>query len=169
MLNENHVHYHVCVQKSGECIFVPSGWYHQVENLDDTISINHNWLNGCNVMEIWKKLWQYYGKVCKEIDDCRDMDDFEQHCQLMLKATHGMNFNGFLALLQVIVKNRLKCLSASEGIAIINGFAYGKEHCRFDLNAILCVLHQIKINCDKLSDIVEMCLKLETIINHNSE
>ena len=25
-------------------LFVPSAWYHQVENLEDTISINHNWL-----------------------------------------------------------------------------------------------------------------------------
>jgi hypothetical protein len=29
-------------QLTGELIFVPSGWYHQVENLDETISINHN-------------------------------------------------------------------------------------------------------------------------------
>ena len=31
------------VQEAGETIFVPSGWYHQVTNLVDTVSINHNW------------------------------------------------------------------------------------------------------------------------------
>ena len=30
-------------------MFVPSGWYHEVYNMQDTISINHNWLNCCNL------------------------------------------------------------------------------------------------------------------------
>ena len=33
------------IQKSNEALFVPSGWIHQVENLEDTISVNHNWIN----------------------------------------------------------------------------------------------------------------------------
>ena len=37
------------IQETGEMVFVPSGWYHQVHNLEDTISINHNWFNGCNI------------------------------------------------------------------------------------------------------------------------
>lgn len=35
------------IQRSGEAIFVPSGWHHSVENLDPTLSINHNWFNAC--------------------------------------------------------------------------------------------------------------------------
>lgn len=38
-----------CTQEAGEIIFVPSGWYHQVHNLEDTISINHNWFNAYNL------------------------------------------------------------------------------------------------------------------------
>ena len=34
----------IAVQEEGETIFVPSGWFHQVFNLEDTISINHNWV-----------------------------------------------------------------------------------------------------------------------------
>ena len=37
------------IQRSGEAIFVPSGWHHCVENLEDTLSINHNWINACNL------------------------------------------------------------------------------------------------------------------------
>eukprot|EP01043_Picozoa_sp_COSAG02_P042511 COSAG02_NODE_3621_length_6458_cov_23.823243_2_plen_459_part_00 len=37
------------IQQSGEAIFVPSGWHHSVENLEDTLSINHNWINACNL------------------------------------------------------------------------------------------------------------------------
>ena len=40
------------IQESGEIVFVPSGWFHQVHNLEDTISINHNWFNGANVKKI---------------------------------------------------------------------------------------------------------------------
>ncbi|GMI13499.1 hypothetical protein TrLO_g4216 [Triparma laevis f. longispina] len=43
-------------QLKGETIFVPSGWHHTVENLEDTFSINHNWLNGFNLEGSWKKL-----------------------------------------------------------------------------------------------------------------
>ena len=40
------------IQNSGETVFVPSGWHHQVYNLVDTISINHNWFNGCNILTV---------------------------------------------------------------------------------------------------------------------
>ena len=44
------------VQYPGETIFVPAGWYHTVENLQDTLSINHNWINGTNIYWSWQKL-----------------------------------------------------------------------------------------------------------------
>lgn len=43
-------------QEAGETIFVPSKWYHTVENLEDTLSINHNWLNGANIGHSWDRL-----------------------------------------------------------------------------------------------------------------
>ena len=33
-------------QSAGECLFVPSEWHHFVLNLNDTLSVNHNWFNG---------------------------------------------------------------------------------------------------------------------------
>ena len=44
------------IQEVGEIIFVPSGWFHQVRNIEDTISINHNWFNGSNIMFVAKAL-----------------------------------------------------------------------------------------------------------------
>ena len=44
------------IQETGDVIFVPSGWHHQVLNLEDTISINHNWFNGANVGKIFDEL-----------------------------------------------------------------------------------------------------------------
>ncbi|KAF2364710.1 JmjC domain [Trinorchestia longiramus] len=44
------------VQEAGQTIFVPSGWHHQVHNLEDTLSINHNWINATNIMAVWEQL-----------------------------------------------------------------------------------------------------------------
>jgi hypothetical protein len=46
----------VIVQEAGETIFVPSKWYHTVENLEDTLSVNHNWLNRFCIKNSWEKL-----------------------------------------------------------------------------------------------------------------
>ena len=51
------------IQETGDVIFVPSGWHHQVLNLEDTFSINHNWFNGANVGKIFDELK-------KGIQDC---------------------------------------------------------------------------------------------------
>ncbi|CAM0881308.1 unnamed protein product [Alopecurus aequalis] len=85
-----------CIQEQNEIIFVPSGWYHQVHNLEDTISINHNWFNSYNLHWVWNLLHEDY-KVAKEyIEDIRDIcDDFEALCQRNLAANTGMNFYDF--------------------------------------------------------------------------
>ncbi|KAL6608095.1 hypothetical protein ACP70R_041158 [Stipagrostis hirtigluma subsp. patula] len=85
-----------CIQEQNEIIFVPSGWYHQVHNLKDTISINHNWFNAYNLQWVWNLLYEDY-KVAKEyIEDIRDIcDDFEGLCQRNLAANTGMNFYDF--------------------------------------------------------------------------
>lgn len=41
------------IQDAGDTIFVPSNWYHTVENIADTLSINHNWFNGANLRQCW--------------------------------------------------------------------------------------------------------------------
>ncbi|GJN18684.1 hypothetical protein PR202_gb05872 [Eleusine coracana subsp. coracana] len=85
-----------CIQEQNEVIFVPSGWYHQVHNLEDTISINHNWFNAYNLHWVWNLLYDDY-KVAREyIEDIRDIcDDFEGLCQRNLAANTGMNFYDF--------------------------------------------------------------------------
>lgn len=95
------------VQQPGEVIFVPSRWYHQVHNLEDTISINHNWFNAFNVNVIWQSMKEALAKVQEEIEDCKDMDGWDDQCQLILKSTFGMDFNEFGLLLRVIASSRL--------------------------------------------------------------
>jgi len=61
----------VCVQASGEALFVPSGWHHTVDNLEDTASINHNWLNGNCVRHSWGFMRATFERAVSLIADCR--------------------------------------------------------------------------------------------------
>jgi len=63
----------VVVQKQEETIFVPSGWYHQVENLTDCISINHNWANGNSLLNMYSAMCQEVADVEDALSDVRDM------------------------------------------------------------------------------------------------
>ncbi|XP_071490381.1 2-oxoglutarate and iron-dependent oxygenase JMJD4-like [Diadema antillarum] len=99
------------IQEAGQVIFVPSGWHHQVFNLEDTISINHNWLNGCNIDITWRFLQDELRAVQKSIEDCRDMDGWEEQCQLIMKASTGMDYPEFFNFLHLVASNRLSMLS----------------------------------------------------------
>uniref|UniRef100_A0A0A0LNV5 JmjC domain-containing protein n=2 Tax=Cucumis sativus TaxID=3659 RepID=A0A0A0LNV5_CUCSA len=89
-----------CIQEQNEIIFVPSGWYHQVHNLDDTVSINHNWFNSYNLCWVLDLMLRDYNEAKEYIEDIRDIcDDFEGLCQRNLAANTGMNFYDFFIFL----------------------------------------------------------------------
>jgi len=43
-------------QKPGEIIFVPSGWWHQVLNVTDTVAVTQNVCNASNLKLVWHDL-----------------------------------------------------------------------------------------------------------------
>ncbi len=103
------------IQNSGEILFVPSGWHHQVYNTQDTISINHNWLNGCNILLSWQFLKSSLKEVEREISDVRDMDGWHKQCQIILKTSSGIDYSEFYSFLHTIAARRLTFLSSNEG------------------------------------------------------
>ena len=128
------------IQKQGEIIFIPSGWHHQVWNLEDTISINHNWINGCNVLDVWRGLKKELSSVMEEVSDCKDMNNWGEHCQLILKSTYGMDYDQFLDFIIFIAKQRLNTISKTDEVRSFNKYTFGMNHCIFDLNSIRLVL-----------------------------
>lgn len=136
---KNTKHFEV-IQNPGEAIFVPSNWHHQVWNLDDTISVNHNWFNGCNIFLVWQTLFDNFEKVVKEISDCIDMENFDEHCQVMLKASFGMNFKDLLDLLEHISDKRIKLLNNEKSFKFFKDFDLNRNHLKFDLKSIEIVL-----------------------------
>ncbi|XP_063236248.1 2-oxoglutarate and iron-dependent oxygenase JMJD4 isoform X2 [Bacillus rossius redtenbacheri] len=135
--------YYEVEQKSGEAIFVPSGWHHQVWNLEDTISINHNWVNGCNIDSMWKSLKNNLAAVKKEVEDCKEMDGWEEHCQVMLRATYGINYREFFSFLHFIAKERLRFIEEDKQISLFGDWLLGKHHAVFDLKQLKKVLDML--------------------------
>lgn len=97
------------VQDAGQAIFVPSGWIHQVLNTKDTISINHNWFNACNINFIYKSMQDALMKVQNELEDLKkekDITSWNEECQTLLRLHHGLNKADFCDILQMVI-NRL--------------------------------------------------------------
>lgn len=59
------------VQEAGDVLFVPSGWHHSVCNEVDTLSINHNWINGHNLQHSWALLKHEHDLATQNLEDCR--------------------------------------------------------------------------------------------------
>ena len=150
--------YFEVVQGPGEVIFVPSGWYHQVLNMTDTLSINHNWFNATNIQYIWNQLRCELQNVKKEISDCFEVNDEEWKttCQKVLLASHGMNYSTFIDLLQVILTNRVKSQTN-----------LGPNHLKYDLNKVINVLENMtNVTDDLLHSDME---KIKVLLNKTSD
>lgn len=106
------------VQESGDAIFVPSGWYHQVTNLEDTMSINHNWFNGYNVVELWRFFQREYAAVKAELEDLKELGldgkEFRDQCQIVMNANTGINYIEFQDLLTAKERDLVAQLAAPE-------------------------------------------------------
>ncbi|KAJ2652741.1 hypothetical protein IWW40_000852 [Coemansia sp. RSA 1250] len=92
------------IQREGETVFVPSGWWHQVENIGNTISINHNWANEFNLRFLYERLASDMEAVQYALRDVCDMDGFEEHAQLVLRADSGIDYRGFFSFVNYMAQ-----------------------------------------------------------------
>ncbi|XP_063376463.1 2-oxoglutarate and iron-dependent oxygenase JMJD4 [Cydia fagiglandana] len=132
---ENVAHFKV-IQEKGDAIFLPSGWHHEVSNELDTISINQNWINACNIEEVWKALEKCLSSVEDEIKEFQSTPEFVSQCQLILKSMFGMDFEYFINFICYIAKKRLGELEGNSCI-VFNKYVLGKNHIMFDLKKLL--------------------------------
>ncbi|KAJ2900389.1 hypothetical protein IWW38_000556 [Coemansia aciculifera] len=126
------------VQGPGETMFVPAGWWHQVRNLEDTISINHNWANEFNLQAMYERLRHDLEDVRRALSDVTAMDGFEDHVQVVLKANSGMDFDGFFAFVEYTAKRYL-----TGSLSAVDSYFTEPESVRRALNRIDNVLMQL--------------------------
>ncbi|KAI8983023.1 hypothetical protein BDB01DRAFT_792083 [Pilobolus umbonatus] len=99
----------VLYQRDGETLFVPSGWYHQVENIGSTLSINHNWSNACNLDHLFLSLQTDLSDVREAISDLVNVmspEEYLNECQKLLLVHSGWDWKIFLKIL-LCIGNRL--------------------------------------------------------------
>ncbi|VDM97767.1 unnamed protein product [Thelazia callipaeda] len=97
------------VQEEGEIFFVPSNWYHQVHNLEDTISINHNFINASNVGLVVELITERLKDVDRELTDCKDYFssiEYNRYCEQILSADIRVNLATLSSLLHLISNDR---------------------------------------------------------------
>ena len=118
----------------------------KVTNLEDTISINHNWFNGGNVATVWSELGKARTAVQKELEDVRagsTVGEWNATCESVLRASHGMNVADFSDLLYRIGRKRLEILSPNrasvaggDGAGALDGWKLGRRHAAFDADRV---------------------------------
>jgi len=135
------------VQSSGEALFVPSGWAHQVYNETDCLSINHNWLNACNVHYVWQFLCNDLRLVEDEIADCRAAEDWPEQCQVLLRLNSGLDLLQFSELLLVALRARLPLLAdADRPLELRYGALFATIQCLEIAKSLLCESYMIGLH-----------------------
>lgn len=108
-------------------------------------------------MNVWCALKSELRSVMKEVDDCKDMKNWNEHCQLMLKTSYGMDYKQFFELISFIAKNRLHAMIKKSQVVSFNKYCFGRNHCLFDLQALKNVLENIIADARDLSVYDLMC------------
>lgn len=95
----------VLEQNTGECVFVPAGWKHQVINLEETISINHNWITTANLDLVWECLCSEIEAIDAELDKWNGVvrinseeKDWQAH-ESMLRGCAGLDATAFCLMI----------------------------------------------------------------------
>ncbi|XGW16474.1 hypothetical protein V3C99_001716 [Haemonchus contortus] len=99
----------VLVQQPGEIVFVPTNWYHQVHNLEDAISINHNWLNASNIFLVYKFLRHHLKLVKDEIGHLANLfskREMAEQEQFVLGTDARLNMPRLRRLLEMVISDR---------------------------------------------------------------
>ncbi len=94
------------IQNQGEMMYVPSGWRHKVENLEETISVNHNWVMICALDRVFECLKSEIVAIEEELTQWGLMNDENMKaCELdrtredMLRGCIGMDVSTFAVLI----------------------------------------------------------------------
>ncbi|VDM46677.1 unnamed protein product [Toxocara canis] len=135
------------VQLPGQIVFVPSNWYHQVHNLEDAISINHNFINASNVDVVLRLVFDRLIDVRNEIADVKDIftkTEFDEECQKILKADIRINFDLLHRLLQLVIKDRS---SQTDQCWICAKHGVNLFECKKDDECLKQIVRSVEENC----------------------
>jgi hypothetical protein len=79
------------------------------------------------------------------------MEGWDEHCQLLLQAMCGMNYEEFFSFLTFIGKRRLDSLRENELILLFGNWQLGRNHILFDLKQLKTILITFIKDTDTIS------------------
>jgi hypothetical protein len=85
----------VLIQNAGETVLVPSTWSHSVENLSETLSINHNWITTANIDQTWECLTKEMTWVDAQLKKWDNNSSWDAK-EFMLRGCAGLDVTAFL-------------------------------------------------------------------------
>lgn len=130
------------MQQAGETLFVPSNWFHTVENTQDTLSINHNWVNRANILLVWQH-------VESELRNYRTNHVVGPGIDLSYKSTNGETIN---PMTRTASANRSQIdddlhllwhVLSTKAMSILDHSHILDANAISDLETILCILDKI--------------------------
>jgi hypothetical protein len=115
------------VQLPGEALFVPSGHWHTVDNLDDCVSINHNWVSRQAAFATWAHLREERAGAAAAIADCAPLCgafELEWLAQRNAALNCALSYASFGAMLRCAADDASTALAAGGGRPL-GGFPAG--------------------------------------------
>lgn len=119
---------------------------------------------------MWSSIKENLVKVKKEIQDCRSMDGWDDHCQLMLRALYGMNYSDFYDFISYITKRRMNCLTDDKkALTVFGDWLIGPNYLTYDLKQLLKILGEISLDSDFAmlpihENVKNLCVMLENFL-----
>lgn len=105
------------LQEAGQAMFVPCTWQHEVLNLEETISINHNWITVANIDKTFDCLLVELSEIHNELKEwgiCESSDNFLEASESMLRGCVGLNITSFFLALLWRLSNLLNTISEEQ-------------------------------------------------------
>jgi hypothetical protein len=136
-------------QETGQAIFVPATWQHEVINLEETVSLNHNWISTSNLDLSWECLLIEIDAIQTELKGwwsdemiINNRRDFVETCENMLRGCVGLDVTSFFLM---TLSHLLETLLQSCGTANDEALAppYQTKQKKFDMFRLLSVLQSI--------------------------
>ena len=93
---------------------------------------------------MWNSIQDHFREVQKEIEDCHDMENWDEHCQLILKTSYGLNYSGFCNFLIFIARRRLNSLEDGKFLIEPGNWSLGRKHMIFDLLSLRPIFEELK-------------------------
>lgn len=155
------------IQETGETMFVPAKWKHEVTNLTETLSINHNWITTRNIDCTYECLLTEISSIENEIQKWGVVsdDDFEAR-ENMLRGCVGMDLSMLVLMALLELTELLNFVSGEQQNAVIVSRIIDEDLMLDCLHGIFCLKNMLnKIMLDNDKRYINVMMRLTATLN----